>query len=156
MSIFGKLDAANIPTNPFWVEAGEYSAEITDGKYQFSKKKEVRQLVIEYTIDDDSSEFLDSKVAQFFDLVDPEMTPEDFELLPSEDKKSIRRSNAALKRTLCGNNQGRGGLGVDANDLNDPEWDPKSIVGLKVNIGVNNFGPTNEGVAVRWVSLREE
>lgn len=156
MSIFGKLDAANIPTNPFWVEAGEYEAEVTEAKYQVNKKeKDTRQLVIKYTIDEDESEFNGYQVAQFFNLVDPEMTVEDLELLPLEDRKAIRRNNAALKKTLCGNNQGQKGLGVDSNDLNDSDWDPGVLVGLKVNIGVRNYGSTNEGVSVQWVSLRD-
>jgi hypothetical protein len=153
MSIFGQLDAANIPTNPFWVDAGEYTAEVTDAKYKINKDG-ARQLIIEYTIDDDASEFVESRVAQFFTLVDPELTQEDLELLPAEEKRNIRRSNAALKRNLCGAN-GRKGLGVNQDDLNDPEWDPKSLIGSKVNVGVTNYGSNDEGVSVRWVNLRD-
>jgi hypothetical protein len=152
MSIFGKLDAANIPTNPFWVGAGEYTAEVTDAKYKVNRDDE-KQLVIEYTIDDETSEFVDSRVAQFFTLINPDMTKEDLELLPPEEKKNIRRSIAALKRTLCGTDKNQG-LGIEPDDLNDPEWDPAVLKGSKVNIGVVNYGSSNEGVSVRWVNLR--
>lgn len=156
MSLFGKLDAANIPTNPFWVEKGEYSAEVTKAHYKNNRDGQ-RQLVIEYTITDEDSQFLDSKVYHYFTLVDPNMTQESFALLPSEEQKSIRRTLSALKRTLCGNegNSSQKGLGVSPDDLNDEEWNPETLVGTKVNLGVSNYGANNEGVNVRWVNLSE-
>jgi hypothetical protein len=69
MSIFGKMDAATIPTNPFWIEAGEYKAQVTDAKYQTNRNDE-KQLVIEYTIVDADSEFVDKNAKQYFVLVD--------------------------------------------------------------------------------------
>jgi hypothetical protein len=155
MSIFGKLDAANIPTNPFWVEKGEYSAEVTKAEYKFNRDQQ-KQLFIEYTITSPESQFLDSKVPQFFTLVDPEMTQEAFAMLPAEEQKAIRRTNSALKRTLCGNdnNPKQRGLGVNPDDLNDENWDPGTLVGTKVDLAINNYGATSEGVAVRWVNLQ--
>lgn len=156
MSIFGKMDAENIPTNPFWIEAGEYEAEVTKGLYK--EKDGRRQLVIEYVITEDDSQFVDQKASQYFNLPDADMTQEKFELLPSEEKKKIHRTLSAIKRTLCGNeaNSSQKGLGVDAADLNDDAWDPASLVGTKVVIGISNYGATNEGVNVKWVNLREE
>lgn len=154
MSIFGELDAATIPTNPYWVEKGEYSAEVTNAQFKVNRDG-VRQLIIEYTINNEDSQFLDSKVFQFFNLVDADMTNEKMALLPAEEQKIIRRTMSALKRTLCGNdsNPSQKGLGVDFNDLNDSNWSPESLIGKKVDIGVNNYGPTNEGVTIRWVNL---
>jgi hypothetical protein len=65
---------------------------------------------------------------------------------------------SAIKRTLCGNdgNDKQKGLGVDPDDLNDEKWDPATLVGTKVILAVNNYGPTNEGVAVKWVNLDSE
>jgi hypothetical protein len=154
MSIFGKLDAANIPTNPFWVEAGEYSAEVTKAQYK-TNRNDQKQLLIEYTITSPESQFLDSKVAQFFTLVDSEMTQEAFTLLPIDEQKNIRRTMSALKRTLCGNdsNSKQRGLGVEPDDLNDEDWNPEVLVGTKVDIAVANYGSSNEGVNVKWVNL---
>lgn len=156
MSIFGKLDAANIPTNPFWVEKGEYSAEVTNAQYK-TNRDNVRQLHIEYTITSEDSQFLDSKVVQYFNLVDTEMTQETFALLPVDEQKSIRRTMSALKRTLCGNdgNDRQKGLGVSPDDLNDESWDPSTLIGKKIDLAVNNYGPSGEGVAVRWVNVQE-
>lgn len=156
MGIFGQLDAQNIPTNPFFVEAGEYSAEVTKAQYKVNKDQQM-QLFIEYTINNEDSQYLDSKVVQYFTLVDSEMTAEAFALLPGEEQKNIRRTMSALKRTLCGNdnNSSQKGLGVNPDDLNDPDWKPEVLVGTKVDIGVANYGATNEGVNVRWVNLSE-
>jgi hypothetical protein len=63
-----------------------------------------------------------------------------------------------LKRTLCGNenNPSQKGLGINMEDLNDPEWNPeKALIGIQVNLAVNNYGASNEGVSVRWVNLRD-
>jgi len=156
MSIFGQLDAANIPTNPFWVEKGDYSAEVTKAQYKTNRDGN-KQLFLEYTITSEDSQFLDSKVVQYFTLVDPEMTQESFGLLPADEQKSIRRTMSALKRTLCGNdsNPAQKGLGVNPNDLNDANWNPEVLVGTKVDIGISNYGATNEGVNVRWVNLAQ-
>lgn len=159
MSIFGQLDAATIPTNPYWVEKGEYSAQVTKAEYRINKKKEgQRQLFIEYTIDDEDSQFMDSKVGQYFDLVDESMTQEAFSLLPSEEQAKLRKNMSALKRTLCGNetNSSQKGLGISVDDLNSKDWDPAVLVGTKVRIGVSNYGSNNEGVNVRWANLIEE
>lgn len=154
MSIFGKLDAANIPTNPFFVEKGEYSAEVTRAEFKTNRDGN-KQLHIEYTITDETSQYLDSKIVQFFTLVDPEMTQEKFDLLPADEQKKIRRDMSSIKRTLCGNenNTSQKGLGVNADDLNSDDWNPEVVVGTKVRLAVNNYGPTNEGVAIRWVNL---
>ena len=152
MSIFGKLDAQTIPSNPFWIEKGEYSAEVTDAKYK--ERDDKRQLVIEFTINDEASDFLGKKASKYFDLVDPEMTDEMFSLLPAEEKQTIRRNLSALKNALCGSGKNKG-LGIDADDLNDETWDPVVLKGTKVDLTINNYGTNNDGVNVRWANLQE-
>lgn len=156
MGLFGKLDAANIPSNPFFIEKGDYSATVTKALFK-ANREGARQLVIEYTIDDEDSEYLDKKASQYFTLPDADMTPEAFELLPSEEKKRIRATLSSMKRTLCGNDASstQNGLGVDPDDLNDENWNPEVLLGTKVNIGIGNYGANNEGVNVRWVNLRD-
>lgn len=157
MSIFGKLDAANIPSNPFHVEKGEYEAEVTEAKYQ-TNRDDQRQLKIEYTITDENSQYVDQKVSHYFNLVDPGMTSEMLELLPVDEKKKVRMTLANLKKTLCGNdgNSNHKGLGVDPDDLNGDNWDPEALKGTKVIVAVVNKGSNNEYVNIQWVNLREE
>lgn len=157
MSIFGKLDAAAIPTNPFFIEEGEYATEVTEAKFQTQSKdgKEVKQLYIQFTIIDESSQFVGSKAVKTYNLVDEDLTAETLALLPPDDQKKIRQSIAALKRDLCGNgnNPKQRGLGVAIEDLDDPNWNPEVLKGTKADIGINNYGSTKEGVNVRWVTL---
>jgi hypothetical protein len=153
MSIFGKLDAQNIPANPFWIEKGEYKAEITKAAYQTNRDQK-RQLIIEFTINDENSQFLDSKATKYFDLVDPEMTAEQMALLPAEEQKTIRRNLSSLKNALCGSGRNKG-LGVNPDDLNDDTWDPAVLMGTKVDLAISNYGPTNDGVNVRWANIQE-
>lgn len=154
MGIFAQLDAENIPTNPFWVEAGTYSAEVTDAKYKNNNKGQ-RQLVIEYTINDQDSQFLDQKLAHYFTLPDPDLTQEKFNNLPAEEQKAIRRTLSSMKKTLCGSSATQRGLGVPVEDLNDDNWNPEVLKGIKVEIGVKNYGADNNGVNISWVNLDE-
>jgi hypothetical protein len=156
MSIFGKMDAETIPTNPYFVAAGDYSATVTKAEFRNNRDQE-KQLFIEYTIDDEESPFLDSKVGQYFTLVDSEMTPEIFATLPAGDQKKIRQRLASLKRTLCGNdgNDSQPGLGVNPEDLNSDSWDPAVLLGTKVDLSISNYGSGNppQGVNVRWANI---
>lgn len=154
MSIFGQLDAANIPANPYFIEAGDYFAEVTKAEIKKNRDGQ-RQIAITYTIRDENSQYNKSSVTQYFNLVDSDMTAEKLALLPAEEQQKIRKTNAALKRTLCGNAavENQHGLGVNIDDLNDPSWDPAVVVGTFVNIGIANYG--TDGVNVRWVNLAD-
>ncbi len=156
MSLFGKLDAANIPTNPFKVDAGTYSAVVTVGEYRQKKDNGGRQLHIEYQINDPDSEFNNRKVGQYFDLVDESMTEEQMDLLPPDEKSKIKKTNSAIKRTLCGNasRDDQPGLGLTEDDLNDPDWTPEQLVGLNVDVTVYNYGTNNDNTGVRFVNLQ--
>lgn len=157
MSIFGKLDAANIPTNPYYIAEGEYQAEVTDAGYKTNRDGN-RQLFIEYTITDENSEFHNKKASQYFTLPDADMDQEALDLLPPDEKKSILRTISAVKRTLSGNemSQRQKGLGVDPEMLNDDNWDPSSLKGTKIDIGITNYGEKKEGVNIRWVNIKDE
>lgn len=157
MSIFGKLDAESVSSNPYKVEKGVYEAEIT--KFEFRKSSnDQRQLFLETVITDPDSEFCDDKVNKYYFLPDEDMDQEKFDALPSDERKRIRKNMAVVKRDLCGNDAraDQKGLGIDPSDLNDPNWDPSPLVGTKVTIGVSNFGANGNGVNMQWINLREE
>lgn len=153
MSLFGKLDADNIPSNPFFIEKGEYEAEITDAKFNVREGK--RQLLITFSITDENSSYFEYKATKYFDLVDPNLTAEDLALLPAADQREIRRQLSSVKNALCGNGRNKG-LGVDPDDLNSEDWDPKVLVGTKVEMAVSNYGPKDQGVNVRWANIPSE
>lgn len=158
MSIFGKLDAMSIPTNPFWIEEGEYTATVSSATIKTAKDNNTRQLVIEFTITDENSAYLDQKASKYFDLVDPELTEEAYALLPAEQKKIIKRNTSSLKKFLCGSDgsTSQTGLGVNADDLNSEEWNPEYLVGTEVTVAINNYGTNNTGVGVRWANLLKD
>lgn len=157
MTIFGKLDAETIPTNPFFIEKGNYDAEVVAAKFQTNRDQQ-RQLYIQYMITEDESQYDKSKCNKLYNIIDEDMTAEKLAMLPADEMKKIRGQLASLKRDLCGSDgaEDKKGLGIDLKDLDDANWDPAVLVGLKVTIGINNFGANNEGVNIRWVNLREE
>lgn len=154
MSVFGKLDAASVSSNPYKVEKGIYPAEIT--KFEFRQtKNDQRQLFLECQIEDMDSEYDDERVNKYYFLPDENMDQETFDAFPSDEKKRIRKNMATLKRDLCGSETrtDQKGLGVDPEDLNDPDWNPATLVGTKVTIGVNNY---RDNTNLNWINLREE
>ena len=153
MSIFGKLDAAKIPASPYFVEQGEYSAEVNKAEYRKNRDGD-RQLFIEYVITNEDSLFNNRRVGVFFTLVDPEMGEADFLTLPPADQATIHRNITNLKRALCGYGNNKG-LGVTVEDLNDDNWDPAILKGLKVDLAISNYGADNQGVNVKWANLSE-
>lgn len=157
MSIFGKLDAATVSTNPFWIEAGEYTAEVSKAEYKTNRDNQ-RQLHIEYTITDEDSRFDGNKANSFFNLVDEDMDETKFATLPKDDQKKITRDLANLKKALCGSdgNSNQPGLGIDPDDLNDAEWDPAVLMGVKVTLAVANWGEKNTGVNVKYANILQD
>jgi hypothetical protein len=155
MSIFGQLDAANITTNVYFIEKGDYPGQVVVAEYR-KDRNDNRQLFLQYQIQDEDSQYNEMKVQQYFSLVPEDMTNEKFALLPADEKKKIQRVNAAIKRTLCGSdsNSSQKGLGVTEDELNDPAWTPGSLVGTPIVFGVDNWG--KDQVQVKWVNLREE
>lgn len=159
MSIFGDLDADEIPENPYWVEEGEYSAVITDAFFHENKKKEdnPHQLVICYTITDEDSEYFNNEVRDWFTYF-KDMNKEIYQSLSAAEKKEVKSALSAIKRRLCGQKDTdppRKGLGQPESVLNDPEWDPKELVGLEVDLLVSNSGDKNQYSNVRWANLAD-
>lgn len=155
MNIFGDMDVATIKSNPNYVEEGEYLAEVTKSEIK-AKSDGGRILLLEYQVTEPNSRFNKVRVTHIFNLIDEGMTKEKIDLLPEDEQEKIWKNLSALKRTLCGNprNSFQKGLGVPADDLNDPNWNPATVVGTKIRMGISNWG--DEGVNVRWVNLVTE
>jgi hypothetical protein len=150
MGIFGDLDAEQIPDNPYWVSAGEYTALVTNAYFQKTKAGK-DQFIIVYTITDEDSEYFNQNVQDWFEYY-PEITGEMLEKLSATEKQQVRRALAAIKRRLCGTpGTERKGLGVDPVDL-DENWDPKSILNTEVIVAVSNGGSNNEYVNVKYAN----
>jgi hypothetical protein len=156
MSIFGQLDAANIKTNPLFIEQGEYVAEVTKAEFRKRASDDARQLYFQYTITQEESKYNGKRASQFFTLVSSDMTAEMLAELPVDEQEKIEKSNSALKRTLSGTSgfANQKGLGLAEEDLNNPEWTPESLIGTKIILTISNYGI--DGVNVRSVNIIEE
>lgn len=158
MGIFGKLDASNIPDNPYFVGEGEYTAIITKSFVHNNQKQNKHQLVIEYKIleaeDEENNKYKNKVVRDWFDMF-PEMTQEDYDALTPEEQGDIDAANSAIKRRLCGFKSGSKeypGLGIDVEDL-DENWDPKSLVDTEVELAIVLGGDNKEFSNIKWVNL---
>lgn len=151
MSIFGKLDAANVKANPNHIDTGDYEGEVTWAGIRTNESGD-RRLVIEYTIENEESAFNGSKHRETFFLPAEDMTEEQMLLLPVEDQKKIRKNNANVKKRLCGYSAKNIGLGVSEDDLNDPNWTPEVLKGLKVRFGIQVNG---DYINTKYVVLQD-
>ncbi len=152
MSIFGKMDAAKVKTNPYYVEAGDYFGEIVEADIRTKRDSDDRYLYIQFEILDEESAFKGSKPTLRQDLPAADLTEEVMASLPADDQAKIRRDMTTVKNILCGNNRFPG-LGIDPEDLNDPDWHPKVLKGLKVNFTVRNFG--EDGVQISYANIAD-
>ena len=157
MGLFGDLDAAAVNSNPFFVAQDDYEAVVSKAEYRVSRDGQ-RQLYIEYTITDVNSEYQGQKLQKYFPLVAEDMNEQKMALLPPNEKKEIQKNNAALKRALCGNegSANQPGLGVNPDDLNSDDWKPESLINTPVIVAVQNYGPNNQGVAVKWANVIQD
>ena len=154
MSLFGKLDAANVKTNPLYIEAGEYPAEVTKAEFRVNRSGE-RQLFLQYTIVDEDSKYHNKRASQFYTLPPADLDAEGLEILREADAKAaekIESTISGMKRTLSGTSgfAAHRGLGVPEEDLNDPEWTPEGLVGTKIILTISNYGL--DGVNIRMVN----
>lgn len=151
MSLFGKLDAANVKTNPLYIEAGEYPAEVTKAEFRTNRNNQ-RQLFLQYTITDEDSKFNKKRASQFYTLPPEDLTAEMLAEMPEDEAKKIEDSLSSMKRTLSGTSgfAAHRGLGVDEEELNNPEWTPEGLVGTKIILTISNFGL--DGVNIRMVN----
>lgn|SRR5512138_398605 len=154
MSIFGKIDAESVSSNPFKVDRGIYPGEVTKFEFRTTSNGN-RQLFLETVIEDSESEFDGERVNKTYFLPDDDMDAEKLETLPSDERRRVKKNMATIKKDLCGEpgNITRRGLGIDPNDLNDPNWSPSPVVGSKVIFGVNNY---KENSNIAWINLRDE
>lgn len=152
IGIFGSLDAKSIPDNPYHVDAGEYRALVTNAYFHRNEDKDLDQLVIVYTIQDETSKFHNRSVSDWFTIF-PQLTEEEVALLSPEEERKVEGAMSAVRRRLCGQPKfNRPGLGVPVEDLNDPEWDPKTLMNTEVDLAVVNSGEENEYTNIRWVN----
>jgi hypothetical protein len=149
MSVFGKLDAKTVSTNPYFIKAGDYEGEILNAEYA-TNRDDVRQLVIEYVITTEDSPYNGSRTKEYFPMVSENMTQEMFDMLPPEEQKKIRTNNANLKKRLCGYNDKNTGLGVSEDDLNDENWTPAALKGISVRLGISN-GNNDQYTNIKYV-----
>ncbi len=154
MSIFGKLDAAVISTNPYKIDEGDYDGEIVDAEFGIARDGETRQLMIEYTITTEDSSFKGQNVKEFFSLVPEDFTHETMAMLPPDEQKKIRQNLANLKGRLCGRSERNKGLGIDEDDLNSEGWSPVVLKGLAVRLGINN-GRDGQYTNVKYAVLAD-
>lgn len=151
--IFGQLDAESIPDNPFKIDQGEYRAVVSNAFYTVNAKKDNQpQLVIAYSITDKDSKYVGREVRDWLDYF-PDITDDNFELLPPDEQARIERALSTIKRRLCGQPKRKPplkGLGVELSDL-DENWDPSVLNGTEVDIAVVNSGDNNEFTNIKWV-----
>jgi hypothetical protein len=154
LSIFGKLDAESISSNPFKVDDGIYEGEVT--KFEFRETRTgQRQIFLRVVIKEEESMFDGQGVDKTYWLPDADMDQEMLNSLPDDEKKRTLQNMATVKKDLCGEegNTRRQGLAIDPNDLNDPDWDPKFMVGTPVMIGVKVYKDKSQ---IQWINKREE
>jgi hypothetical protein len=92
MGLFGEVDAAEVPDNPFYVAPGTYPCVLTEAKVVPKKDGTGQGLAFKWVIQDEDSEYNGQNI-QDWNNIYPEVTED--EVTPE-----IRRDQARLKMRL--------------------------------------------------------
>lgn len=140
-NLFGDVDAADIPDDPFYVAPGTYDCTVIDAAFVERKDHQGHGLSIKYQINESESEY-DGNTIQEWKNVYPNLTPE--EITPE-----IKRHLSFVKQRLSQ-------LGVPPAEQNGILDNVTDLIGIECVVTVTET-PSKEGdrvfTNVRTVSL---
>ena len=106
--IFGSLDIDEIPENPFGLPEATYNGFVAKIDTRLTKN-DVNKVIFTYEVDDEDDD-QDGNNHQEWLTYYPEMTEEDLNTLPKEEKKRVNRDNSYLKKRFLS-------LNIDPKDV---------------------------------------
>lgn len=129
MALFGDIDAAEIPEDPFHVDDGTYLSVLTEVKAVVRNSDGQHGLAFKWTITEEDSEFEGNTLNDWKNFY-PELTEED---LTPEIKKDLSR----LKQRLTQ-------LGVPEEEMNNFTENFEDYIGTEAYVSVKNTTDTKD------------
>jgi hypothetical protein len=152
MGLFGDVDAADIPENPFYVAPGTYYCVLTEANIM--AKKNVKEddlspsgLSLKWVIEDEDSEFNGQNVSDWFNMY-PGITEDD---LTAKIKQDMSRARQRFTQ-----------MGLTTEEMNglDQEENRNELIGMHAYVTVKETPDKNDPDKIYTnivkVSLEEE
>lgn len=128
MGLFGEVDAADVPENPFYVAPGTYECVLSEMSKVEKKDGTGFGLAIKWVIEDEDSEYKGQNVQDWFniypDITDDEVTP------------NIRKDFARLRQRLTQ-------MGLTTEQMNDLLDEMDEYIGMRATVTVKETPDKN-------------
>lgn len=132
MGLFGNLDAADIPDNPFYVAPGTYPAVLTEAKIQAKKDGSGSGLSFKWIIEDEDSEYNGQNISDWQNLPPEDLTQDGM-------TPAIRGALSRLKQRLTQ----MGLTDQEQDDLLEP-GNLDQLIGMKADVTVTESADKND------------
>lgn len=133
MGLFGEVDAAEVPDNPFYVAPDTYFCVLTEANVVDKKDGSGQGLAFKWAIQDEDSEYHGNNI-QDWKNIHPDVTAD--EITPD-----IKKDNSRLKQRLLE-------MGVSESEMNSLLDDLESLVGLEAYVTVTESTDKNDPTKV--------
>jgi hypothetical protein len=144
VSLFGDIDASEVPDDPFHIDDGTYLCTLTEINEKHNEEKGTHGLSFNWTVTDEESEFNDSRVQDWKNIY-PNLTADD---LTPEIKQDLSR----LKQRLAQ-------IGVPEEEMGSFLENKDDYVGTEAYLTIRNWqsqdDPSKKGRNVTFVRLPE-
>lgn len=139
VSLFGQIDANTVNDDPFYIEPNTYWAICIDAKVR-EEEDGTNALILQWQIDDPSSDYHEKKLQDYFTLVDQNA---DWEDLDSKQKDKVKY----LKRRL------RLGFGIGEADMNTVS--PSQLISCGAFLEIKDGKGTGKNEGKTFSNIRE-
>jgi hypothetical protein len=147
MSLFGDIDAADIPENPFYVAPGTYECVLTEANIVAKKDGSGVGLSLKWVIDDEDSDYKGQNLSDWFNVY-PELTAEEMTQPQKQDLSRLRQRLTQMGLTT-----------EEQNALGDEDA-RNELIGMKAFVSVKETpdkkDPDKIYTNITKVSLEEE
>lgn len=98
MSLFGDIDAADIPENPFYVAPGTYYCVLTEANVVAKKDDSGYGLSLKWVIEDEDSEYNGMNVSDWFNVY-PDVSKDELTQKMKQDLSRLRQRFTQMELT---------------------------------------------------------
>lgn len=131
MSLFGDIDAADIPENPFYVAPGTYECVLTEAIVKDKTDGSGQGLALKWVIEDDESDYKGQNISDWFNVY-PDLTADE---LTQKQKQDLSRLRQRLTQM---------GLTTEEQNALGEEESRDELIGMKAFVTVKETPDKND------------
>lgn len=139
MGLFGDIDAADVPENPFYVAPDTYPCVLSEANVVDKKDGSGKGLAFKWVIENDDSEYNGQNVQDWFNIY-PDITEDDV-------TPNIRKDMARLRQRLTQ-------MGLSTEEQNDLLDNLDDLIGMHADVVVTET-PDKQDPDKKWTNINK-